>query len=100
MSIVEAAKYQITSAVYNAKDKVSNCQRSLPGFKSTVLSPRFSELLQATDILIAAAPINIKKQDLADLELGVSCLGTHAPTLSDNDLLHQHQALCCMAAST
>ena len=44
MSIVEAAKYQITSAVYNAKDKVSNCQRSLPAFKSTVLSPRFGTI--------------------------------------------------------
>ena len=29
--------------------------------------------LQASDILIAAAPISVKKQDLADLELGVSC---------------------------
>lgn len=57
MSIVEAAKYQITSAVYTAKDK-------------------------ASDILIAAAPINIKKQDLADLELGLpaSPSKNHAPS--------------------
>ncbi len=41
-------------------------------------------LLQASDILTAAAPINLKKQDLLDLESGVSVtlLLSHLPSLS------------------
>lgn len=46
MSIVDAAKQQISSAVYTAKDK-------------------------ANDLLTAAAPISVKKQDLLDLESGL-----------------------------
>lgn len=57
MSIIDAAKQQIATAVYTAKDK-------------------------ATDIITAAAPINIKKQDLLDLESGLppSPSKSHAPS--------------------
>ncbi|KAL0021492.1 hypothetical protein WJX77_000125 [Trebouxia sp. C0004] len=57
MSIVDAAKQQISSAVYTVKDK-------------------------ASEILTAAAPINLKKQDLLDLESGLppSPSKSHGPS--------------------
>ena len=72
MSVVEAAKYQITTAVYSAKDKVKRCQQYCLRSPAKFSPKGLFEHMQASDILIAAAPINIKKQDLADLELGVS----------------------------
>lgn len=73
MSIVEAAKHQITTAVYSAKDKVNRCQQYCLRPPANSIATGLSERVQASDILIAAAPINIRKQDLADLEQGVSC---------------------------
>lgn len=66
--------------------------------------------VQASDLLIAAAPINIKKQDLADLELGVSCpsrsglrqegfaLYSQAYRSHINPMHHQQIPFCSTAA--
>ena len=40
--------------------------------RCSIVLVQFTVRMQATDILTAAAPISVKKQDLADLELGVS----------------------------
>ena len=73
MSIIDAAKQQIATAVYTAKDKVP-CNRIIARLQQC--PPRALQYqnagMQATDIITAAAPINIKKQDLLDLESGVS----------------------------
>ena len=63
----------------------------LIAFISKDQSNRPFQHAQASDILIAAAPISIKKQDLADLELGVSCMSSHTSPCNHMSPWHPHQ---------